>query len=277
MTGTVILDDEGFPILLADVAPSGVAKIDPNTKSGNDAHDTRSGKFAPKAGKAPDLARATPNVDPLELARMRDALRDAARELELPNEDDIREFLAGRAKNPGQVDVPGFLRGVQEIIKDDVVDALDNQLRSAGKLRRGVRVAMPRGRLKRTLNGMTPEGIAEIMHRLEARGHDAKDLDRYFSSRVKANADEVKKAREGIAASEVWEADWLEFVDASEARDEAISPQEVMQFAARFASEVARNIPAPVINVEVPITMPTGKKKIVRDPKTGLVEAVEDE
>ena len=205
-TGRVVLDAGGFPVLLADVAPSGVAKIDPDAAGGNPAHDTRSGKFAPKAGEEDE--QPPPNTTPLEFSRMLDAVRDAAREFDDPDVGDIQEFLQGRAKAPDQVDVQNFLLAVLEQRKNDIVDILDQNIRSSGSLpqgRRKVRISAPRGYVRKAMGGMNDSMLAEVMHRLEARGHSREAVDAYFEGKVK---DETRSSatekRNAVQASE-WE------------------------------------------------------------------------
>lgn len=184
-TGRVALDSNGMPVLLADVAPSGVSKIDSNATSGNPRHDTRSGKFG--AGGVKEEEAPPPNTDPLEFKRMLDAVRDASREFDDPDIGDIKEFLSGRAKAPDQVDVGNFLMMVQEQRKADAVDLLDQNLRTTGvnpQGRRKVRVVAPRGFVRKMIGSMDQNMLAEVMHRLEARGHDRKDIDDYFKGRV---------------------------------------------------------------------------------------------
>lgn len=276
------IDGNGFPVLLADVPNAGYAvKRETGSEGGNDTHDARSGKFAPKPGDPPEKESALPNVDPIEFKRMMDAVRDAAREFDFPEEGDIREFLAGRAKNPAQVDVQQFLVLVQEQIKTDLVDALDQQLRSGGVMkigRRKVRVSAPRGYLQKTLRGLDEEGIAEVMHRLEAKGHDQGEVDAYFDRRVKPDtATKAKEKRMAIAAADDWTPEPIaEFVGTSH-------DDEALEFAADMAERIARGIQPPVvhlqpqINVQVPETKPV-KREIVRGENglmTGIIESAE--
>jgi hypothetical protein len=265
----VVHVQDGELILLANVPNAGVAvQRKTGSQGGNDAHDARSGKFAPKPGDPPSQEGATPNIDPIELKRMMDAVRDAAREFDFPEEGDIREFLAGRAKNPGQVDIAAFLQLVQEQIKTDITDILDNQLRAGGVLKRGrrtVRLSAPRGYINKTLRGLDEDSIAEIMHRLESRGHDPEDIDRFFSSKVKI-AEGAKKKKEAIAASEDWGPD--PYIVWTATNEDVASEQ--YEFAADLVEKMATSLKPPVVNVHVDASPRPMKVTPVRD-ESGLI------
>lgn len=199
--GTVAFDRNG--IELADVPDSGGVSVrKTGSKGGNPRHDSRSGKFT--EGSKSKRREPPPNTDPLEYARMIDAVRDAAREFDMFDEGDIREFLQGRAKAPDQVDIQQFMNAVTEQRMTDIVDILDQQLRSGGSRKRGrrkVRVAAPKGFLTRALRQLDGEQVAKIMHRLEAMGHDPDDVDRFFDGRIKV-VEEAREKRAAINASD---------------------------------------------------------------------------
>lgn len=173
-------------ILLADVPDSGVVKRDPDTRSGNPYHDAVSGKFTSGGRRRARPVDRPANVDPAEYQRMLDAVRDAAREFDNPDEGDLREFIAGRANSPDQVDLQNFMRLVIEQRKNDLVDVLDQLMRKSGPLRLGrrkVRVSAPKGFVRKTLNSLQPSDLANIMHRLQARGHSEESIKRFFQNR----------------------------------------------------------------------------------------------
>ncbi len=179
----IVLTDNGY-VLLADVPNAGSTTTDANARSGNPNHDTRSGKFGsggPPIDRKPEAQRG--NADPIEFKRMLDAARDAARLFDLPNEEDIKEFLAGRARNPEQVDIPAFLKLVEEQVMDDLVDLLSQQFRkgsSTGEGLRKVKVSAPKGYLRKTLNSLQPEQAKELSERLIARGADKERVATFF-------------------------------------------------------------------------------------------------
>jgi hypothetical protein len=196
-------DKEG-KLEFADVPGSGVSRVDPNAASGNPRHDTRSGKF----GEGPGAGEGTPppgNVDPLAWARMQDAVRDAAREFEDFDEGDVQEFLKARARDPSVVDNTQFLEMVRQQHLNDIADILDQQLRGSGSkptAKRRVKVTAPRGYLRRALAGLSSDEVAQVMHRLEARGHDRDDVDNFFGKKGVRDPDAQGK-RDAIEASDL--------------------------------------------------------------------------
>jgi hypothetical protein len=205
-----LVDGNGFPVLLADVAPSGISQAAPGQKSGNPLHDTRSGKFG-VGHRAATGAKAPANVDPVEWHRFMDAVRTASREYDNPQISDIQDFIQAHAKNPQSVNPQEFLAAVQEQRLSDLVDALDHQLRQGGSIqsgRRRVRIVTPRGYLRKLINNTTPEQIAEVAHRLESLGHDTQQVDKFLKARIPAaHHAAVDQHRAMIAASDVWEGD----------------------------------------------------------------------
>ena len=198
---TLYFDDKG--VQLADVPNAGASRVDPNAVSGNPRHDVRSGKFGSGGG---GQQRGTPppaNVDPLEWARMQDAVRDAAREFDDFDEGDVAEFLKARARDPSVVDNAAFLLMVRQQHINDIADILDQQLRTSGSLpsgKRKVRVSAPRGYMKRALAGLNADEVAQVMSRLEARGHDRTRVDDFFD-RKKIGTPEAKGKRDAVAAT----------------------------------------------------------------------------
>jgi hypothetical protein len=240
-------DDKGN-IVLADVPNANVARIASGQKSGNKRHDVRSGKFG--AGGASRQRKPDPpnTTDSAGYHRMLDAVRAAAREFDDPSQADIADFIKARATNPDQVDIAQFFQMVVDQRRADLVDLLDHQLRSNGPLasgRRKVRLAAPRGYMKRLLGSMKPEDLSFVMHRLEALGHPSAKVEEFFKGRVKddthATAVEQKKA---IAAAD-WQADPPE--------DELLLADESFgdAFSVETLTDLLRQLPQPIINVEV--------------------------
>lgn len=276
----IYFDEHG--LRLADVANAGVSKVDPNAKSGNPNHDLRSGKFG-AGGKGPESDMATaPNTSPEDQLRMNDAIREAAREFDDPEIGDVQEFIRGRAKAPDQVDVQAFLGLVREQRINDLVDILDSQIRKGGSLTRGrrkVRLSAPRGYIRGLMRRVDSDTVAQIFSRLEAMGHDQKDVQDFFNKRFgeeKTTEAQTKRKQQPVAASN-WDAekpfyaldqdDDEDFFD--DDRPEPVDPL-------HMAEKIAQNLPQPVINVTVQAPQ-TGKKIVRRNPDTGLIESIEEE
>lgn len=226
-------------IRLADVPGSGVSRVASGQRSGNPRHDTRSGKFGAgggQGGSAPKRQVPAPaNVDPLQYARMLDAVRDAARQLGVIDEASITEFIQGRANSPDQVDIANFMAMVQEQRKADLVDILDSSMRGSLKGRK-IKLSAPRGHVKALMRALGSDEVAEVMTRLEAMGHDRADVDRFFDGRV-AVAEEAKKKRDTVAASD-WRGDWPESEPVLEQEDP--STEELVELFRRMVQAVER-------------------------------------
>lgn len=266
-------DENG--VLLADVPGSGVSRLDPDAKSGNPRHDTRSGKFG-SGERAPSIP-VPANVDPLEFARLRDAVRDAARDFEDFDEGDAKEFITARARDPSVVDLQQFVQMVRNQHLDDIVDILDAQMRKSGSLptgRRKVRVLAPRGYVKRVIAGLSNEELAQVMHRLEGRGHDQADVDDFFDKRRRNNGD-AKGMRNAIAASDQgWGQETLDGILTVElVENPNPSPETVIE----LAEKIATSIQPPVVNLEPQIIVeaPRQNKRVVRDER-GFITGVEE-
>lgn len=209
------LDNKGAPVLLANVAPSGIAKLDPNAKSGNDAHDTSSGKFAPKSGESKPAA---PQIDNVAYFRLLDAVRDAAREFQGNiSVENVTAFIRKRAKNPESVDVQQFITLVQQQNIADIVDIIDGAT-PGGK--RPVKVSAPRSYIKKVLAAMTDDDVAEIIHRLESRGNKPEIMDKFIIGKrlPKERQESVRSKKEKFQASAEWEVDPIEQFLMSEER-----------------------------------------------------------
>jgi hypothetical protein len=207
----ITLDEHGFPVLLADVPNANISKVAATQKSGNPRHDIHSGKFGAGGGR-PKVGPAAPaNTDPVEWHRFIDAVRTAAREFDNPQISDIKDFINAHAKDPQSVNPEEFLAAVQEQRLNDLVDALDHQLRQQGTLqtgRRRLRIVTPKGYLKKLMNNATPEQIAEVGHRLESLGHDPDEVDKFLKARVPASKHaQIDDHKATISASDIWEGD----------------------------------------------------------------------
>lgn len=203
--------------------------------------------------------------------RRLDAVRDAAREMDPMDSGDAREFLKGRAQNVSKVDIEQFLADVREQRLDDLADVLDTQIRSRApglrRARRQVRVVAPRGWTKRAFSQLSDAEVAKLMMRLEGRGWDEEDLKKYILGRVKddertSNITGIYndgKRGKGIRLSDIV------LDDGDDEGDD--DPMDREQTFAAF-SEIARALPAPVVNVHI-----DGQK---RQPMRHIIQRGED-
>lgn len=156
-------DENGFPILFA------VSK----TKR---LPDTRAELVTPDATSGA-----------AEYGRYHDAVREASRSFDNPQEGDIHQFLQARARHPEKVDVSAFHEAVKRQRTADLVDILDAHMRRSGSLPRGarmVRVQAPKGYVRRALRQSSPEELAHLRHRLNSIGHSQENVDAHLSDRV---------------------------------------------------------------------------------------------
>lgn len=142
------LDDQGFPVLLAEPAPAL--------------------ELAPKA-VVPSTRPAT--IDHVEWARRQDAVRDAAREFEELTEQDLKERLRGVTSKPLEDgDLAQFRADVRAAVLDDLVDVFDHRTRGKLRGRRTVRVVVPNGYFKKALRSLNVAEANQLEGRLSARG-----------------------------------------------------------------------------------------------------------
>jgi len=254
----IVEGKNGFPVLLADVPSAGVNTISTTQKSGNRAHDARSGKFGVTKGKKPPAP-----ADSKELHRMLAAVRDAAREFDNPSEGDLREFLKGRAAHPDKVDIQNFMEQVKQQRLVDLADMLDQQFRATGPMQRGrrkVRVSAPKGYVRKALNNLTPDDVSHLGHLLIARGHDQAEVAKFF-------ADKGYKDIQFSAEYEFDLEDMATMTDAAEKRGE-------LNFTDALRAALSE-LPPPQVVVNIPEPKPR-EVMVVRDPETKLIERIEE-
>jgi len=144
------LDERGFPVLLAD-------------------------RLWDESIPNPIIIEHS--VSSLELARRRDAVREAAREFEDLSDQDIRERLRGRTSRELIAgEVSQFRSDVRQQVIDDLVDALDHGRRGKLRKRRMVRVVAPKGYTRKVVNGLNEEERSDVEARLLARGWGEVDV-----------------------------------------------------------------------------------------------------
>jgi hypothetical protein len=209
---------------------------------------------------------------------MLDAVREAAREMDDLDENEIMDFLQARAKDPGAVNIQQFLELVKEQKFSDLVDILDTSMRGAHLRptgRRRVKITAPRGYVKRVMAGLAEDDVAEIIHRLEARGHDPENVDNFLvESRFKDENRKktIREKKSKIEASDQWQAEAVEFTEPDESifEEEQTLPDTALQ----MAKEIASNIQPPIVNITLPEqkVVPM-RREVIRDEKTGLAVA----
>jgi hypothetical protein len=226
---TIFLEDEnGFPQLVAAV------ETPPS----------------PPERKIPDLITPDHTSGPAEWGRYHDAVREASRSFDHPEEGDVHHFLRARARNPEQVDAAAFHEAVRRQRLADIVDIVDHHMRRDGHLPRGarmIRVQAPRGYMRRALRQMTPEDLAHLHHRLVSIGHNHEHVSKYLSDRVKPDVwEQATKSDVMLSADEViiGEFEGLNFDDSEGGYDETVELADVM-------GAVIEKMPAPIINVTI--------------------------
>lgn len=127
-------------------------------------------------------------VDPKEWARRMDAVRSAAREFDEHSLEDLREWLQGRTtRDLEENELEEFLADLRRQRLSDLLDVLENSIRRSlplrGRSRRTVRMAAPRGWVRKTLTGLKDAEIADLHRRLQARGFSSEELDQHLLKR----------------------------------------------------------------------------------------------
>jgi hypothetical protein len=211
--------DNGDVIFLAR-APGQVADQGPGSgiiavrgaRSGNKKFDPATGRFAGgKQSEQPVPVQQNPvpvtrsgipqGVTQVEWERRMDMVRDAARELSDMTPEDAQAFLEGRVNDLAKVDVAAFVADVRAQRVDDMADALDSQFRKGSALSRNVRVAAPRGWVKRVLGELQDEEFIRLINRLEARGYGRDELVKKVVGKLRdPQRREALKGRLGVSS-----------------------------------------------------------------------------
>ena len=249
---------------LADVPNAGGVSVSQG-RANNKRHDNRSGKFTTGQKSNPKATPAPANTSQVEYSRMLDAARDAARELDSWDEDDIRAFVQDRANSPDQVDIQAFMKQVDEQRKTDVVDLLTQKIQSR---KSKIKISASASTMKGLMQGLDTEAINEVYTRLEAKGFQRGQITSVLGTDAKA--DEVKRRQKDVSTSENrWQGhtDFFEAIEVPVPSDAVFTQPQIV--------EMFGQMPQPIINVAVEV--PKGTKKIHRNPETGLVESIEEE
>jgi hypothetical protein len=132
--------------------------------------------------------QAQPTPLSSEHDRRRDAVREAAREFEPLSDQDVRERLRGVTNRPlTEAEVASFAADVAAQVLDDLVDGLDQMLRGRMRRRRTVRLAMPRGYIRKALNDRTDPELSSIADRLVARGWTVQQVQDHYARHLQAD------------------------------------------------------------------------------------------
>ena len=275
MRAKLVHDERGVPIFvedeevdLAEVRPAGIARLDPNTKSGNDAHDIRSGKFAPKAGSAKRGPTPPPNVDRAAYGRMLDAVRDAARSFAgALTPENIQSFIAKRAANPEAVNIQAFLQAAHTQQLADIVDILQPNAK-------GPKLSAPRGYVQKVLAGATDDDVSEIIARIAARSGDEQKAAKLVIGKIPK---ERREAAEAAVAATDFSADWDGVELSDDGTQESASGIDPVELTEAIARAFPKQEPpvihlAPVIEVNAPPAQSV-RKEIIRN-EAGLAIGV---
>jgi hypothetical protein len=143
--------------------------------------DRRSGSPAGQGRRSTDGRRP-------DVLRRQDAVTDAARGIkDIDDDRALRDFVRRRwsgTRALTNADIQAFIEDVRAQRLQDVVDALDDRVRS-GVLKKNdaVRVSFPRGWLKRTMRGLSDDEIGSVLDRLRARGWTEQQVRQHVVSR----------------------------------------------------------------------------------------------
>lgn len=271
------IDENGFPLFLANVPNSGASTVDPDAASGNPQHDTASGKFGKGSAQGDPVPEAPANTQDVQAyLRQLDAVRDLAREMDDVDAGDIQDFLAGRLKRPlEQAELDQFLAQVRLQRVNDLVDMLDYQFRGliAGvkTARRKVKVSAPRGWTRKVFNGLSDDEVLSVINRLEARGHSREDLSKTVLGRIrkKERADAI-----GARLADIPENDnSLELAEMFDDPDLEDTQDSIADYETLLSILEKKNEQPIIVNVNVE-NKPT--KKIIKRDKHGNIETIEE-
>lgn len=270
------------------------------SKSGNPKFDPKTGKFA--GGKTSDVIPRVLNQNPTpvtrsgipqgvteeEWNRRLDTVRDAAREMDTMAESDATDFLKGRVNDISKIDLAQFIKDVRAQRLDDLTDIFDAQLRSKiegmRRARRVVRMAAPKGWVKRVFASLEDNELLGLVSRLESRGYKRADLIKNIVDRVSdMGRRDTLKSSLGVKTNVKLEG-WVgirpssdDFVELEDDDVDAIGLWQ--QTMPQMFADAIRSIPAPVVNVEPHITVeaPKPTRKVVHhDPVTKRITHVDE-
>jgi len=168
------------------------ASVIRGARSGNKNFDPGSGRFAKGSGGTSPTQDIQVNpivvnrsglpqgVDQAVWEKRLDTVREAAREFEEMDASDVTDFLAGRVQDLSQVNVDQFLADVRAQRLDDLVDILDDKVRSST-----VRIKAGQRWTNKVFNGLTDTEAQSVVTRLLNRGWSADQIKKHVTSKVK--------------------------------------------------------------------------------------------
>lgn len=140
------------------------------------------------------------NVDPAEWERRLDQVRNASREFDPQELEDIKEWLQGKTnRDLTEEEFQSFLADVKRQRLSDLVDVLDHSIRRRVALRargrRMLRVVPPRGWVRRTMAHLDDNDVVELHRRLRSRGFSDEELEAHLINRYPDDRRAKIKAR----------------------------------------------------------------------------------
>ena len=305
------LDNNGYPILFAARHPVAAAQSHRSQclawcRSGNPTADPASGRFSgirqPKTGGVADvnlllpITRTTAGRHTGGVGTQARCNQDAARV------EEMNARCQGLPQRQGAdvSKVDGCLIAeVREQRIDDLIDVLDNQLRTkvdgSQRARRFVRLQAPRGFVKRLFASLSDDEVIKVTTRLANRGWGVDDLVSQIISRVskqdrrtqleerfRSSAGQIKKLSDDDWTVGRYRPDFegeeFEFDDDPQPVHVELPSMPQAPSALELADalgKVAAAMPVPVINVEAPqITVEAAKpvnKRVIRDDDGNLI------
>jgi hypothetical protein len=267
----------GVRLLLAAKAPGQVAaqttsgvSVVRGAKSGNARFDPSSGRFASKDGQSPQpdarvKREGNPSgVDPEELGRRRDAVRDAARQVDNLDNQTIIDFLDGRSTRPlTDQEVNDFVGFVRQQKIDDLTDVMAQELNLRDQHVKLVDTPESRDA---TLGVMSDAERAQVIRRLVARGIDQQAAEEMLLGQ----RDEQERNRVKALLEDTTELGLQLDMPSESAVDLVSAPTDVVG----QLILALRQIKPPVVNVQIPEQRLT-RRELIRDDHGRPVGAVE--
>lgn len=254
-------DANGFPVLME--ASHVALPLKPRTT------DPARDRSAPAQKSVPTGAAA----DYHELSRRHDAVREAAREFEPFNEQDVKEWLKGKTNRVlSDAEVASFAADVRKQQLTDLIDVLDQNERGALRGRRHVKVRAPRGYILKTLKSLTDDELRSVASRLKAKGWDAKALKGLQGKMPEDRQGVFDNLSDNDSGIDIYD---LEFV---------VSVEDKASPAFEHLAQMMKSIPVPVVNVQPPnitiepqiiVQAPEPRPLLIKRDDKGLLSSVE--
>lgn len=131
-------------------------------------------------------------VEPIEIARRMDVVREAAREFEDLSDQDVRERLRGLTSRELEAsEVAIFRQDVRDQVLDDLVDILHWAHKGRLRTRRMVRVVAPKGYVRKAVHGLAEDEFVQVQQRLRALGWGEVEMQALHHHRGAARAPSI--------------------------------------------------------------------------------------